>query len=217
VYASRIERNGESFMKKASAHAFYRVMKNVSRISIPTDTGDFRLLSRRAVEALKQLREQHRFMKGLFSWIGYPQKAIPYRRDARYAGKTKWNYWALWNFAIEGITSFTTAPLKIATYLGLSAALSAFIFGLFIFFKTLIYGDPVAGYPSLMVVILFLGGVQMIAMGIIGEYVGRLFMETKGRPLYLIKGYHPATADDAPVKLDADHWISPSKNKRALF
>ena len=190
VYATRTARDGETFIKKATAHLFYRAMQGVSRFKIPEDTGDFRLLSRRAVDSLKQFREQHRFMKGLFAWIGYPQKSIPYRRDPRFAGDTKWNYWRLWNFAIEGITSFTIAPLKFATYLGLLVALCAFIYGATIIVKTLMFGNPVAGYPSLMVVRLFLGGVQLVALGIIGEYLGRMFDETKGRPLYLVNAFH---------------------------
>ncbi len=190
VYATRSGREGESMLKKTTAHFFYRVIQGVSRFKIPQDTGDFRLLSRRAVDALKLLREQHRFMKGLFAWIGYPQKAVPYHRDPRFAGETKWNYWKLWNFAIEGITSFTIAPLKLATYLGLVVALGAFSYGGVIVVKTLLYGNPVAGYPSLMVVMLFLGGVQLVALGIIGEYLGRMFDETKGRPLYLVNKYH---------------------------
>src|SRR5690606_25751834 len=147
VYAKRRVRRGESVMKRTTAYLFYRVMQNVSRVQLPEDTGDFRLLSRRAVEALKLLREQHRFMKGLFTWIGYKQVAVPYDRDARFAGKTKWNYWRLWNFALEGITSFTIAPLRIATYLGLIAAAGAFAYGAFIVVRTLLYGNPVAGYP----------------------------------------------------------------------
>ncbi len=190
VYATRSAREGESIMKKLTAHLFYRAIQGVSRFKIPQDTGDFRLLSRRAVNALKQFREQHRFMKGLFAWIGYPQKSVPYRRDPRFAGETKWNYWKLWNFAIEGITSFTIAPLKIATYLGLVVALGSFGYGTFIIVRTLLFGNPVAGYPSLMVVILFLGGVQLVALGVIGEYLGRMFDETKGRPLYLVNAYH---------------------------
>ena len=151
------------------------------------------ILSRRAVDSLKQLREQHRFMKGLFVWIGYPQKAIPYYPDPRYAGKTKWSYRNLWNFSIEGISSFSIFPLKIATYLGLLTALAAFIYAWVIIYQTLIYGNPVAGYPSLMVVMLFLGAVQFITIGIIGEYLGRMFDETKKRPLYFLKGYEPSS------------------------
>jgi glycosyltransferase involved in cell wall biosynthesis len=189
VYAQRTTRAGESALKKATAHVFYRVIQNLSRVHIPRDVGDFRLLSRRAVQALAGLREQHRFMKGLFAWIGYPQKAIPYERDARYGGRSKWNYVGLWNFAIEGITSFSTLPLKVATYLGMVTALGAFLFGMFIVLETLLFGNPVPGYPSLLVVVLFLGGIQLMALGVIGEYLGRMFDETKGRPLYLLKGY----------------------------
>jgi len=192
VYAQRTSRAGESVVKKTTAHLFYRIMQKLSRVDIPRDAGDFRLLSRRAVDALAGLREQHRFMKGLFAWIGYPQKAVPYRRDPRHDGKTKWNYIGLWNFAIEGITSFSTLPLKAATYLGMLTAFSAFLFGMFIVIKTLLYGNPVPGYPSLLVVVLFLGGIQLMALGVIGEYLGRMFDETKGRPLYLINAYEEA-------------------------
>lgn len=135
VYAKRTARQGETWLKKASAAAFYRVIQRVSRVEIPADTGDYRLMSRRAVEALKRLREQHRFMKGLFAWIGFSQKALPYKRDSRFAGVTKWNYWKLWNFALEGITSFTILPLKAATYLGFIASLVAFLYGIVIVFK----------------------------------------------------------------------------------
>lgn len=205
VYAQRIAREGETFVKKATARAFYRLIRRVSRVAIPEDTGDFRLLSRRAADSLRQLREQHRFMKGLFAWIGYPQKPVLYRRDPRFSGKTKWNYWRLWTFAIEGITSFTIAPLKVATYLGISVALGAFVYAVVTVYKTVVYGNPVAGYPSLMVVILFLGGVQLVTLGVIGEYLGRMFDEAKGRPLYLVKGFHPpeARTTDLPLANDA--------------
>lgn len=192
VYAKRVSRSGERFLKRATAYLFYRLIRVVSRVDIPEDVGDFRLLSRRAVESLKQLKEQHRFMKGLFAWIGYPQKPVLYQRDPRRAGRTKWNYWKLWNFALEGFTSFTTAPLKIATYVGLLTALVAFVYAVRIIYKTLVYGDPVAGYPSLMVVILFLGGMQLMTLGVIGEYLGRMFDETKQRPLYFVKSYSPS-------------------------
>jgi len=192
VYAQRVSRQGEGPLKKATAFIFYRLIQAATRVQIPADTGDFRLLSRRAVDALGKLREQHRFMKGLYAWIGFPQKAVPYHRDARKAGKSKWNYWTLWNFALEGFTSFTIGPLKIATYLGMATAVLAFVYAAWVIYKTLAYGDPVAGYPSLMVVILFLGGVQLMTIGVLGEYLGRMFDETKGRPLYLIKSYEPA-------------------------
>ncbi len=202
VYARRRRRDGESFIKKLTAKSFYRVIRSVSRVQIPTDTGDFRLLSRRAVDALLKLREEHRFMKGLFSWIGFKQKAVEYDRDARFAGVTKWNYWKLWNYAIEGITSFTIAPLKVATYLGFFVALFSFLYAAFVIYKTIAYGESVAGYPSLMVVILFLGGVQLLFIGVLGEYVGRTFNEVKGRPLYfvgeLLREDEPAGNGDTP-------------------
>lgn len=191
VYAQRTSRAGESALKKTTSHVFYRVIQKLSRVHIPRDVGDFRLLSRRAVDALTGLREQHRFMKGLFAWIGYPQKAIQYERDARYDGETKWNYAKLWGFAIDGITSFSIVPLKVATYLGLVTALSAFLYGAVIVVKTIFFGNPVPGYPSLLVVVLFLGGIQLVALGVIGEYLGRMFDETKGRPLYFLKSYEP--------------------------
>jgi glycosyltransferase involved in cell wall biosynthesis len=191
VYARRTQRKGETWLKKASATGFYRVIQRLSKVRIPEDTGDFRLLSRRAVEALNTLSEQHRFMKGLFAWIGYKQKAVYYDRDPRFAGKTKWNYWKLWNFAIEGITSFTTAPLKFATYIGFLTAFVAFIYGSYMLVRTLFFGNPVPGYPSLIVIILFLGGVQLMAIGVVGEDVGRIFTETKRRPLYFLNAYKP--------------------------
>ena len=192
VYAKRTARVGESFLKKSTAYLFYRVIGSLSRVSIPRDTGDYRLLSRRAVDAVIELREQHRFMKGLFAWIGFAQKEVPYERQIRHDGTTKWNMRSLWNFAMEGITSFTILPLKIASYIGFLTAFGAFIFGLYMIIDTLLFGNPVQGYPSLMVVMLFLGGVQLMAIGVIGEYLGRMFDETKGRPLYLLKDYRPA-------------------------
>ncbi len=196
VYAQRTSRAGESAAKKATAALFYRLMRRISHVAIPVDTGDFRLLSRRAVDALAGLRERHRFMKGLFAWIGYEQKAIPYQREARQEGESKWSYLALWDFALEGITSFSTVPLKLATYLGTLTALGAFLYGLFIIVQTLVVGNPVAGYPSLLVAVLFLGGIQLMALGVIGEYLGRMFEETKGRPLYLIREYQPPSRID---------------------
>ncbi|WP_084604467.1 glycosyltransferase family 2 protein [Desulfonatronum thioautotrophicum] len=186
VYAVRTSREGETWFKRFSSKWFYRCIQTVSDTQIPVDTGDFRLMSRRAVQALLRLREQNRFMKGLFAWIGYPAKPVMYARDPRNAGVSKWNYWKLWNFALDGITSFSTTPLRISTYLGLTTALFAFFYALIVIYKTLMFGDPVQGYPSLMVVILFLGGVQLVFIGILGEYLGRIYNETKQRPLYLI-------------------------------
>lgn len=201
VYAKRISRLGESWFKRTTAFLFYRLMRRMTHFKIPTDTGDFRLLSQRAVQALKQLREKHRYMKGLFAWIGYPQIAIPFTREARIEGKSKWNYWKLFNLAIEGITSFTIAPLKLASIMGFVTALGAFIYAMVIVYKTLIFGEAVQGYPSLMVVILFLGGIQLISLGILGEYLGRMFMETKQRPLYLVQEfYRPKTLDSFSSK-----------------
>lgn len=192
VYAQRIERRGESLTKKLTAQWFYRLMQRVGRVRIPENVGDYRLLSRRALDSLLQLREQHRFMKGLFAWIGYPQIGIPYHRDPRFAGRSTWDYWRLWNFALDGITSFTTTPLKWATYLGLIIACVSFCYSAVIILQKILYGNPVKGYPSLMVVILFLGGVQLIFLGIIGEYLGRMFDETKRRPLYFLNSFHPS-------------------------
>ena len=205
VYGTRSSRAGETGLKKLTAAGFYRVMSRLSATPVPRDTGDFRLLSRRALDGLKQLRERQRFMKGLFTWVGYRQQAVVYDRDARFAGTSKFNYWRLWNFALEGITSFSTAPLKIATYLGLISAVVAFVFGLFVFGKALLFSDPVRGYPTLMVVVLFLGGAQLMALGLIGEYLGRLYMEAKQRPLYLVESHHAApvaekSATPAPLR-----------------
>lgn len=190
VYGVRRSRAGESWVKRATASAFYRVIGRLSRTPVPADTGDFRLMSRRAVEALRHLRERHRFMKGLFGWVGFRQLGVPYDRDPRAAGETKWNYWRLWNFALEGITSFSAGPLKLATYLGLATAVGAFFYALWVIAKTLVWGESVSGYPSLMVAVLFLGGIQLIALGLIGEYLGRLFMEAKQRPLYFLDWVH---------------------------
>jgi glycosyltransferase involved in cell wall biosynthesis len=192
VYARRLSRDGESLLKRTTAHLFYRLIRRFSKVDIPPDTGDFRLLSRRAVDALKQLREQHRFMKGLFNWVGFERKAVPYRREPRAAGNSKWNYWRLWNFALEGVTSHTTAPVRLASYLGIIVAFFAFVYAIYVAYDKLVHGNPVAGYPSLMVTLLFLGGVQLITLGVIGEYLGRMFDESKRRPLYFVKGYTPA-------------------------
>ncbi len=194
VYGTRVAREGEGWWKRTSAHAFYRVIQRLSKTPVPADTGDFRLLSPRALAALRQLRERHRFMKGLFGWIGYNSVAIPYQRGPRAAGESKFNLWRLWNFALEGITSFSTAPLRLATYLGLGAATVAFVYAVWIVAKALLFGDRVAGWPTMMAVILFLGGVQLVALGMIGEYLGRLYDESKQRPLYLVDDWRPAAA-----------------------
>lgn len=187
VYGQRTSRLGETWFKKFTASAFYRVINRISgRVEIPVNTGDFRLMNRRAVDALHELRETHRFMKGLFAWIGYKQVAFPYVRAPRAAGRTKWNYLSLWNLSLEGITGFSIAPLRIAGLMGLLISLGAFIFGCFIILKTLAEGTDVPGYPSLVVLLSFLSGIQLLTIGILGEYIGRIFNETKRRPLYYI-------------------------------
>ncbi|SFK44951.1 glycosyltransferase family 2 protein [Falsiroseomonas stagni] len=197
AYARRRAREGETWLKKATAKAFYRVMQKVGgKVELPADTGDFRLISRRALDALLSLREQHRFMKGLFAWVGFPSTPVLYDRAPRAAGETKWNYWRLWNLSLEGITAFTVGPLKVATYLGLFTAIVAGIYGLQLIIRTILFGNPVAGYPSLMAVVLFLGGVQLMTLGIIGEYLGRVFNETKGRPLYIVERHAPSESPD---------------------
>ena len=196
VYATRKKRDGETFMKKTTASWFYHLINSMSKIDIPKDTGDYRLLDIKAVRAINKLRESNRFMKGLFAWVGYKQKAIYFDRKKRIAGTTKWNMRKLFSFAVDGITSFSYVPLKFATWIGVSVALFSFIYGLIVIAKTLIFGNDLPGYPSLMVVILFLGGIQLMALGIIGEYLGRLFEENKQRPLYLIDKYQPPTQRD---------------------
>lgn len=187
IYGKRLEREGETWIKKKTASMFYSAIKSMSHVDIPQNAGDFRLLSRQAVDALIDLPERHRFMKGLFAWVGFNTIQIEYNRQSRVAGETKWNYWQLWNFALEGITSFTTLPLRIASYLGAFISFVTFIYGVFIIVETILYGANVDGYASQMVVILFLGGLQLASLGIIGEYIGRIYGETKNRPLYLVK------------------------------
>jgi len=186
VYGARIKREGDGLIRRAFTYTFYRMMQRLSKTPIPPDVGDFRLLSPRALAALRLLRERHRFMKGLFGWIGFNRIAVPYKDQPRAAGRSKFNLWRLWNFALEGITSFSTAPLRLATYIGLATAVLAFGFSLWVIVKALFFGDAVAGWPTMMAVILFLGGVQLMALGMIGEYLGRLYEESKQRPLYLV-------------------------------
>lgn len=190
VYARRTKRLGESWLKRTSSRLYYRLLQGATNIDIQRDSGDFRLLDRRCIDALQQIREHERYTKGLFSWIGFNKKEIEYVRDPRVAGKTKWNYLNLTNLAVNGIVSFTTAPLRMAVVLGLVVSILAFVYIIVLVVRTVLYGVDLAGYPSMMAVILFLGGVQLLALGVIGEYVGRIFNETKQRPLYLIEHYH---------------------------
>lgn len=190
VYARRRSRGGESWLKKATSRWYYSLLQRVSGVAIQKDTGDFRLLDRKCVDALKQLDESERNSKALFSWIGFKKIEFLYDRDRRVAGKTKWNYLQLFHLAMDGITSFTTAPLKIATWVGSLVSLSAVIYALVILVKTFVQGIDVPGYASTMIVVLILGGVQLLSLGIIGEYLGRIFMQTKKRPNYLVQKQH---------------------------
>ena len=190
IYAKRKSREGETWFKKTTSRLYYKTLQSVTHVPIQEDTGDFRLLDRRVVEALKEFRESQRNTKAMFSWVGFHKKEILYDRDPRAAGETKWNYLKLVELAIDGITSFTTAPLRIATYAGVAVSFFAFLYLVVLVVRTVFFGTDLAGYPSTMAVILFLGGVQLLSLGIIGEYVGRIFNETKHRPLYLIEEYH---------------------------
>ncbi|MBQ3367153.1 MAG: glycosyltransferase family 2 protein [Acidaminococcaceae bacterium] len=190
VYARRRSRMGETWFKKTSAHYYYRLLQKFADIDIPADVGDFRLLDRQAVNALCSLREKQRYTKGLFSWIGYNKKELLFDRNPRATGNSKMSFIKLFGLAVDGITSFSVAPLRLASVLGLLISSVAFVYLLFVVGKTLLFGDPVAGYPSMVSIILFMGGIQLIVLGIIGEYVGRIFYESKGRPDYLVSEYN---------------------------
>ena len=187
VYAVRRQRAGESKTKRFTAYGFYRLMGRLSKTGIPADTGDFRLMDRCVVDALLKLPERSRFMKGLFAWVGFQQTAVYYDRDPRKLGQTNWNYWKLWNFAIDGVTSFSRMPLQVWSYAGLAIALLALGYGGWMVLRTLLFGIDLPGYASLMTAVLFLGGIQLIGMGVLGEYLGRIFEEVKQRPLYLVR------------------------------
>ena len=187
VYAKRRSRQGESWLKRLTAYAFYQTIGRMSSVTIPPNTGDFRLLDRRVVKALKKMPERTRFMKGLFAWVGFKQTSVLFDREPRFQGDTTWNYWKLWNFAIDGITSFSFLPLKVWSYIGICISFLSYLFASFLIIRTLFFGVDVPGYASLMVTVLFLGGVQLITLGIIGEYLGRVYEEVKKRPLYLVR------------------------------
>lgn len=190
VYAQRTSRKGETWLKKATSRWYYKTLASLSSVAIQKDTGDFRMLSSKAIRALRQFGENERNMKGLFSFIGFKKKAIYFERDKRVAGKTKWNYFKLFNLAVRGITSFSTKPLRMISITGIVISLVSFVFLIKIVFKAIFYGDPVAGYPSLMSTILFLGGLQLLSIGVLGEYLGVIFSETKKRPIYFINEYY---------------------------
>lgn len=190
VYGIRQNRRSDTLLKRLTAALFYHLYNRLAAPTIPPNAGDYRLLSRRAVNAVGRLPERGRFMKGLFSWVGFRQVGVPYTRKVRVAGRTKWGYWRLWNFALDGLFSFSTIPLRMWTYIGGLIAVFAFVYGLFLIVRTLLYGADLPGYPSLMVVILFIGGINMLSLGILGEYAARIFQEVKQRPLYLVADVH---------------------------
>lgn len=187
VYGVRVDRSSDTLMKRSTAGLFYRIFNRLAHISMPANAGDFRLIDRAVINALMQLPERNRFMKGLFAWVGFPSMALPYERPERRAGTGKWNYWKLWNFAIDGFTGFTTLPLRIWLYCGGVVAALAFAYALYLVIRVLVFGVDVPGYASLMVGLLFFSGVQLLSIGMIGEYVSRLFSETKQRPVYIVQ------------------------------
>jgi glycosyltransferase involved in cell wall biosynthesis len=187
VNAQRMHRDGEPLAKRLSSFLFYRLLGRISNITIPQDTGDYRLLSRRVLDALQRMPERRRYMKGLFAWTGFRSTSVAYRREARHTGRSNWNYWRLGQLAIDGITSFSHVPLQLASFSGMIIALSSFLYAAYLVIETLLYGNSVKGYPSLMVAVLFLGGMQLLALGIIGEYLSRIDEESKQRPIYLVQ------------------------------
>lgn len=193
VLAQRSSRECDSWLKRVTAASYYRIHNRLSDLKLPVNVGDFRLMDRVVINALKQLPERHRFMKGLFAWVGYKTAIVSYEREPRSAGRSKFSGWRLWNLALEGITSFSTLPLRSWTYIGLLIALSAFVYGTFIVARTLIFGVVVPGYASLLSVVLFLGGIQLIGLGVVGEYIGRIYDEAKGRPIYLVRRRYQET------------------------
>ena len=192
VYGVRVARASDTATKRATAGWFYRLFNAISDTKIPENAGDFRLLDRRVLDALKTLPERTRFMKGLYAWVGFSSIGVPYERPARVAGETKWNYLRLWRFALDGFVSFSTAPLKIWLILGAVISVLSFFYGSYLFFKTLVLGVDIPGYASIMIAILFFGGIQLLSIGVIGEYLSRLFIEVKARPIYLIEGIYGA-------------------------
>ncbi len=190
VYAKRKTRGKESWLRKRLSLQFYKILQSSSRFDVLQNVGDFRLLDRCCINALKQMRESERYTKGMYSWIGFRKKDIEFEQGDRQAGKSSWNYKQLFSFAIDGITSFTNVPLRISTIVGFIVSLFAFLYMIYVFIKALIYGDPVQGYPTLVILILFLGGIQLLSLGIIGEYIGRIYNETKNRPDYIVREFN---------------------------
>jgi len=198
VYGVRTMRSWDTAAKRLSAGWFYRVFNSMSPVRIPENVGDFRLVDRRAIEVLRQLPERNRFMKGLFAWVGFNAVGVPYERPARAAGASKFNLWRLWNFALDGVVSFSTAPLRAWFYVGVVIAAIAVLYALFIVTRVLIFGIDTPGYASLLIAVLLMGAIQLLSLGIIGEYLGRLFLEVKGRPIYVIEGVYEDGAAQPP-------------------
>ncbi|AMO98509.1 glycosyl transferase 2 family protein [Collimonas arenae] len=207
VLARRVDRSSDTFLKRKTAELFYRIHNRLTHIKIPENVGDFRLMDRVAVDVLKALPERQRFMKGLFAWVGFKTAVVDYTRNPRTVGNTKFSGWKLWNFALEGITSFSTAPLKLMTYVGAGGTAITLCYALYIVFRTLIHGIDVPGYASLLVAILFFGSLQLLGIGILGEYIGRIYMESKQRPIYVIRKHHGHAEDVAgETSLDAQAY-----------
>lgn len=216
VLARRGDRSEDTAMKRFSAHWFYRLFARIADTAIPENVGDFRLMDRAVINALGQLPERSRFMKGLFAWVGFRTVEITYAREARAAGVTKWNYWKLWNFALDGLLSFSTLPLKIWSYFGFALSAFAGIYLIYLLIKTALYGVDVPGYASIMSVVLFFNGIILVGMGVLGEYVARLFIEVKRRPLYLVnevEGF--PTSDITPLRPQPFDTLEPSKTAQS--
>ncbi|RQS69528.1 glycosyltransferase [Burkholderia sp. Bp8963] len=204
VAAKRTNRACDSFAKRTAAALYYRVHNALSEVKLPENVGDFRLMDRQVVNALRALPERRRFMKGLFAWVGYRTVIVEYQRDPRSAGHSKFSGWKLWNFALEGITSFSTVPLRSWTYIGLGIAALAFVYGAYIIGRTLAFGNPVPGYASLISVVLFIGGIELVGIGVIGEYIGRIYYESKERPVYLVRRRYQARSKVSALPVSRD-------------
>jgi polyisoprenyl-phosphate glycosyltransferase len=210
VYGTRTDRSADSVSKRMTAGLFYRLYNKIAETHIPENAGDFRLLDRQVVEALRKLPERNRFMKGLYAWVGFRQTSVPIVRGARVAGVSKWRYWRLWNFALDGITSFSTMPLRIWGYVGAGIAALSFMYAIFLIAHTFVSGISVPGYASLMVAVLFMGGINLMTLGILGEYLGRTYTEVKSRPLYLVRARVGFDEMDSTTATKDEQWTPQS-------
>ncbi|KVM80307.1 glycosyltransferase family 2 protein [Burkholderia stagnalis] len=215
VAARRTNRACDSFAKRTAAKLYYRVHNALSEVKLPENVGDFRLMDRQVVNALRSLPERRRFMKGLFAWVGFRTVIVDYEREARSAGKSKFSGWKLWNFALEGITSFSTVPLRSWTYIGLGIAALSFLYGSFIVTRTLMFGNPVPGYASLISAMLFISGIELVGIGIVGEYIGRIYYESKERPVYLVRRRYQARSKVTSLPVSRDSLRQASAAARA--